>query len=107
MSGEYFTLMMATRFWRSLVFQKGISSVSAFHYLSKIQTFYQTLERIIPNGVTETDAPFLSPVPFRGKRNEPINVKTIGEFISKQTGLELSVLAMTLYDNANYLLKWK
>jgi len=67
----------------------------------------KTLERIIPNGVTETDAPFLSPVPFRGKRNEPINVKTIGEFISKQTGLELSVLAMTLYDNANYLLKWK
>ena len=31
----------------------------------------------------ETDSPFLSPVPLRGKPNEPANVGVVGEFISK------------------------
>ena len=30
----------------------------------------------------ETDSPFLSPVPFRGKINEPSNVKIIADYLS-------------------------
>jgi TatD DNase family protein len=37
------------------------------------------LERI----VTETDAPFLTPIPYRGSRNEPSYVIIVGEFIAK------------------------
>ncbi len=32
--------------------------------------------------VLETDSPYLSPEPFRGKQNEPARVKTIAEFIA-------------------------
>jgi TatD DNase family protein len=38
------------------------------------------LDRIM----TETDSPFLSPVPLRGSRNEPKNVIIIGEFLALQ-----------------------
>jgi len=41
------------------------------------------LERII----VETDAPYLSPVPFRGKRNEPAYVKHVAAEIAKIKGL--------------------
>ena len=31
----------------------------------------------------ETDSPFLSPTPYRGKMNQPANVKIIGEYLSQ------------------------
>ena len=37
----------------------------------------------------ETDAPFLAPVPMRGKKNEPAFVKYVAEFIAKERGLSL------------------
>lgn len=37
--------------------------------------------------VTETDAPFLTPVPFRGSRNEPSHVILTGEFLAKIKGI--------------------
>lgn len=40
------------------------------------------LERI----VVETDAPFLTPIPYRGSRNEPSYVIIVGEFIAKTKG---------------------
>ncbi len=33
--------------------------------------------------VTETDSPYLTPVPFRGGRNEPMRVIIVGEFLSQ------------------------
>ena len=38
----------------------------------------------------ETDSPFLSPVPFRGKSNEPSNVKYIAEYLSTFLKVSLS-----------------
>lgn len=34
----------------------------------------------------ETDSPYLTPIPFRGKRNEPKNAIIIGEFIAQLKG---------------------
>ena len=36
----------------------------------------------------ETDSPFLTPVPFRGKRNEPAYVKYIAEQVAEAHGIE-------------------
>jgi TatD DNase family protein len=40
---------------------------------------YTPLDKII----LETDSPFLTPVPYRGSRNQPCYVIIVGEFISK------------------------
>ncbi len=41
----------------------------------------------------ETDCPFLTPVPFRGKRNEPAFVVHTAQFLADFYGVELKKLA--------------
>ncbi len=41
----------------------------------------------------ETDCPFLTPVPFRGKRNEPSFVAHTAKFLADLYGIEVEVLA--------------
>lgn len=51
--------------------------------------------RVVPldNLLVETDCPFLTPVPFRGKRNEPSYVKHTAKFLADLYGVELETLA--------------
>lgn len=53
----------------------------------------------------ETDAPFLTPQKFRGKRNEPSYIKETAEFISTLLKIELSKLAEITSENANSLFR--
>lgn len=39
--------------------------------------------------MVETDAPFLTPIPLRGQRNEPKNVIIVGEYIARLKGVPL------------------
>jgi TatD DNase family protein len=57
------------------------------------------LERL----VLETDAPFLTPVPLRGKINEPKNVSLTAEFLSGKRGESLADLARATTHNAQQL----
>ena len=41
----------------------------------------------------ETDSPYLTPTPYRGKRNEPYMVKYVAEKIAKIKGVETEVIA--------------
>ena len=41
----------------------------------------------------ETDCPFLAPVPYRGKRNEPLYVKYVAEAIAKIKNMQLEDVA--------------
>lgn len=43
--------------------------------------------------LTETDSPFLAPVPFRGQRNEPAHVSRVVDALAALHGLSPSVLA--------------
>jgi len=54
------------------------------------------VERIM----VETDAPFLAPVPHRGKRNEPFMVKYIVEEISKLKKMDINELAEIIFKNS-------
>ncbi len=60
------------------------------------------LDRIL----VETDAPFLAPHPYRGKRNEPAHVAYVAERIAQERGVETAVFAQQTTANALKLF-WK
>jgi TatD DNase family protein len=47
----------------------------------------------------ETDSPYLAPIPYRGKSNEPAYVRYVAEAIAKLRGIELSEVAERTTDN--------
>lgn len=51
--------------------------------------------KAVPAGsfMVETDCPFLAPVPFRGKRCEPVHTRITAEFLANLRGVELETLA--------------
>ena len=57
--------------------------------------------KIVPNDkmLIETDSPYLSPEPLRGKRNDPRNVKYIAKKIAAVKGLTLEEIADITYSN--------
>ena len=58
-----------------------------------------SLERIL----VETDAPFLTPVPFRGKRNEPSYVSYVAKKIAQVKNLDFAEVAAVTSQNAKTL----
>ena len=48
----------------------------------------------------ETDSPYLSPEPLRGRRNDPRNVKFIAQKIADVKGISLEEVANITYENA-------
>lgn len=50
--------------------------------------------------VIETDAPYLTPVPFRGKTNKPYYVKYVAEKIAEIKGLSYDEVASATFENA-------
>ena len=57
------------------------------------------LERIL----LETDAPFLTPVPFRGIINEPAYVPAIAEWLAAKLGLDYQIIERETTKNAEQL----
>jgi TatD DNase family protein len=53
------------------------------------------LDRIL----VETDAPYLAPVPFRGKTNEPAFVRHVAEAVATVRGVELDTIATATTGN--------
>jgi len=51
----------------------------------------------------ETDAPFLTPAPFRGKINEPAFVKNIADYHARLRGISLEEISMATTANARAL----
>ena len=53
--------------------------------------------------VLETDAPFLTPAPHRGKVNEPAFVRYVAEYHANRRGVELETIARVTSANASHL----
>jgi TatD DNase family protein len=57
------------------------------------------LDRIL----LETDSPYLTPVPYRGRRNEPVYVRYVGEVVGEIKGLPPGEVASETRENAERL----
>ena len=62
---------------------------------------------IVPNNkmLIETDSPYLSPEPLRGRRNDPRNVKYIAEKIANVKQMPIEEVAEYTYQNACNIFK--
>lgn len=63
---------------------------------------YDEVARQVPMDkfMTETDAPFAAPMPYRGKRNEPLYVQEVIQAIARIKGETAEKVAQTSVDNA-------
>ena len=66
---------------------------------------YHKLVRDLPldRMLVETDCPFLTPYPFRGKRNEPAYVQYVAEAIARIKGIGIEEVAKITTQNAQKL----
>ncbi|MVT06706.1 TatD family hydrolase [Chitinophaga tropicalis] len=85
-----------------LGFYLGIGGVVTF----KKSGLDQVVEQIdMQHIVLETDAPYLAPVPYRGKRNESSYIPLIGEKIADIKNLKIADVAAITTSNALKLFK--
>ena len=79
----------------------GVNGISTFTKDATQQMMFRQipLERML----IETDAPFLTPKPFRGKVNEPAFVKHVAEFHAYERNLSLQEVAKATTTNAREL----
>jgi TatD DNase family protein len=74
---------------------KGIAKGETTSLIDLVK--YAPLEKII----TETDAPYLAPIPHRGERNEPSYVIIVAEFIAQIKGISTQEVIEKTTLNAN------
>lgn len=78
----------------------GIGGVLTFKKASIAETVkHIPLEKII----LETDSPYLTPVPYRGKRNESAYIPHIASFMAELKGIDLETIAAQTTRNAESL----
>jgi TatD DNase family protein len=78
----------------------GIGGVLTYKKASIAETVREIpLERIL----LETDSPYLTPVPFRGKRNESSYIPHIAARLAELTSHDISLVAETTTSNARKL----
>lgn len=102
--GEYPAVIHC--FTASEEFARRSLDIGCYISLSGIVTFKSAKElqqsiKIIPleKLLIETDAPFLAPVPMRGKANEPSFVKHTAEFLAQHFDVSFEDLAKVTTDN--------
>lgn len=79
-------------------FKIGLNGISTFTKDEAQQQMYQALP--LENIVLETDAPFLTPKPFRGKMNSPAYVGRVAEHQAEAKGVSLEEVCRVTTDNA-------
>lgn len=79
-------------------FYFGIGGVITFNNAKKLKEAveYIPMEKIL----LETDSPYLSPVPYRGKRNSSLNIPLIAEEIARIKGMNYEQVVNITTENA-------
>lgn len=100
-------------FTGSEAFARQLIDLGFFISFSGIVTFknaadLRAVARMVPADriLFETDAPYLAPVPHRGKRNEPAWVALVAAALATERGVPLQDLTEQVWDNAARLFAW-
>ena len=88
--------------WRPAITSRFPES-SRFRRLSELREAVRTtpLDRLL----IETDSPYLAPVPYRGKRNEPAYVARVGEVVAEARALTRAELSAAVTANTRRLFR--
>ncbi len=79
----------------------GMLSFTGIVTFPKSDTMQDVVKRIpLDRMMIETDAPFLAPVPYRGKRCEPVYVEEVAKKISELRGVTENDIALATTHNA-------
>ena len=84
-------------------FYIAIGGVVTFKNAKKVKEVAKTVP--LDKLLLETDAPYMTPVPFRGKENQPAYVKFVAEEIAQLRGVSFEEIAEATTANAKKLLK--
>ncbi len=97
-------------FTGSTEFAHKLLTLDSYFSASGIITFKNSVDlkntfKLIPNNklLIETDSPYLSPVPFRGKKNEPSFIKYTLEKLAEIKDSELKDIEKIINNNFNKL----
>jgi TatD DNase family protein len=101
-------------FTEDVSFAKSAVEMGFYISFSGILTFHGKNEAIkeaavwVPEDriLVETDAPFLAPVPYRGKRNEPAFVAHTAKCLAELRGMDIKRLHRVTADNLKALTEW-
>jgi TatD DNase family protein len=85
-------------------FKLGIGGPVTFHNAKDLQAIVTQLS--LASLLVETDAPYLSPHPFRGERNEPTNVRIVAEKIAELKAVPVEMVAKATSHSAGMLFNW-
>ena len=88
---------MALKFIKNGV-KLGIGGVLTFKNAGKIKEIVETFP--IDNFLLETDSPYLTPEPYRGKKNKPYYVKFVAEKISEIKNIDVQDVSNITSQNA-------
>ncbi len=84
---------------------KGFLDFGFMISFSGVLTFTHDYDEVVKNTplnmiLTDTDSPYVAPVPYRGKRNEPLYVKEIVKKIAQIKNLSEEEVANAVIENA-------
>lgn len=79
----------------------GVNGISTFTKDNAQQEMFARVP--LRRMLLETDAPFLTPMPLRGKVNEPAFVRFVAEYHARLRGISLEEIAATTTTNATVL----
>ncbi len=80
-----------------LGFYISISGIVTFNKASELKNVVNQLplERLL----VETDSPYLSPIPYLGKQNQPAYVREVAEYIGLLKGVSVEEVERVTTDN--------
>jgi TatD DNase family protein len=106
--GEMHSFSGTLEFARALTshnFKIGIAGPVTFRNSQILQSVIRSLP--LESLLLETDAPYLSPHPFRGKRNEPANVRIVADKVAELKDISIGQVAKSTTEIAHKVFNWR